>query len=70
MRVKASQEEKDIKVNELIRDMKLTRCQDTYIGNAMIKGISGGERKKTCIAVELIADLPVVVLDGKHYLFT
>lgn len=29
----------------------------------MIKGISGGERKRTSIAVELIADPPVVILD-------
>jgi ABC-type multidrug transport system ATPase subunit len=34
------------------------------IGNFMIKGISGGERKRTSIAVELIADPPVVILDG------
>lgn len=29
----------------------------------MIKGVSGGERKRTCIGVELIADPPVIVLD-------
>ena len=34
------------------------------IGNVLIKGVSGGERKRTSIAVELIADPPVVILDG------
>jgi ATP-binding cassette subfamily G (WHITE) protein 2 len=28
-----------------------------------LKGVSGGEKKRTCIAVELIYDPPVVVLD-------
>jgi len=29
----------------------------------MIKGVSGGEKKRTCIGVELIADPPVLILD-------
>ena len=30
----------------------------------MIKGISGGERKRTSIAVELVCDPSLIVLDG------
>lgn len=29
----------------------------------MIKGISGGEKKRTCIGIELISDPPVLMLD-------
>ena len=30
----------------------------------MIKGVSGGERKRTSIGVELIANPRVIILDG------
>lgn len=30
----------------------------------MIKGISGGERKRTAIGIEMIADPSVLILDG------
>jgi len=29
-------------------------CQNTYIGGVDVKGISGGEKKRTAIAMELI----------------
>jgi ATP-binding cassette subfamily G (WHITE) protein 2 len=69
MRLTMNRDIKALRVDQLIRDMNLSRCKDTYIGNAMIKGISGGERKRTCIAVELIADPPVLILDGKYKYF-
>ena len=34
------------------------------IGNALIKGISGGERKRTSIGVELVAQPSLIILDG------
>ncbi len=33
------------------------------VGGTLIKGVSGGERKRTCIAVELITDPKVIFLD-------
>lgn len=33
------------------------------VGNVMIKGISGGEMKRTSIGLELIANPPVLILD-------
>jgi ABC-type multidrug transport system ATPase subunit len=41
----------------------LEKCADTYIGGYVVKGISGGERKRTSIAYEVIADPPVVMID-------
>jgi ATP-binding cassette subfamily G (WHITE) protein 2 len=29
----------------------------------VIKGISGGEKKRTCIGVEIVSNAPVIVLD-------
>jgi ABC-type multidrug transport system ATPase subunit len=36
---------------------------DTYVGGKIIKGISGGEKKRVCIAVEMVGKPSVLVLD-------
>jgi len=36
---------------------------DVLVGGALVKGISGGERKRTSIAFELISDPQVIMLD-------
>jgi ABC-type multidrug transport system ATPase subunit len=36
---------------------------DVLVGGIIIKGISGGERKRTSIAFELISDPQVIILD-------
>jgi len=38
-------------------------CQDTIIGSALMKTISGGERKRTAIGVELVTDPSLILLD-------
>jgi ATP-binding cassette subfamily G (WHITE) protein 1 len=58
-----SAEQKMKKVDDLIKTLNLTKCQNTVIGNAQIKGISGGERKRTAMAMELITDPGVLFLD-------
>ncbi|CAD8133308.1 unnamed protein product [Paramecium pentaurelia] len=63
LRLKGSQMDKIIRVNELIKDLNLHLCQDTYVGDRMLKGISGGEKKRTAIGVELVCDPPVIILD-------
>ena len=47
----------------LARSMKLEKCLETLIGNRLIQGISGGEKKRTSIAFELISDPQVIMLD-------
>ena len=56
-------EEQDMRVNELISDLGLEECKDTVCGSITKKTISGGERKRTAIGVELITDPKVVLLD-------
>jgi ABC-type multidrug transport system ATPase subunit/ABC-type multidrug transport system permease subunit len=51
------------KVNSLIKELLLENCQNTYIGGVMMKGVSGGERKRTCIGIELITEPSVLFLD-------
>ena len=55
--------EVETRVREMIIDLNLTRCKDTRIGDALIRGVSGGERKRTSIAVELISDPKIIFLD-------
>lgn len=51
------------RVNKLIHDLKLTKCANTRIGGPLVKGVSGGERKRTSIGVELITDPSLIFLD-------
>ncbi len=46
-----------------MEDLKLVKCQDTKIGGDLIKGVSGGERKRTSIGVELISNPSLIFLD-------
>lgn len=50
-------------VNRILRRLGLLNCSDTRIGNVQVKGISGGERKRTSIGYELIAEPPLLILD-------
>lgn len=36
------------------------------VGGDLLKGISGGERKRTSIGVELITNPPLIMLDGNY----
>uniref|UniRef100_A0A8C7NXW8 Broad substrate specificity ATP-binding cassette transporter ABCG2 n=1 Tax=Oncorhynchus mykiss TaxID=8022 RepID=A0A8C7NXW8_ONCMY len=57
------QKEKDTRVNDLITELGLTKVADAKVGTQMIRGISGGERKRTNIGMELIIDPSVLFLD-------
>ena len=52
-----------VRVNSLIDELRLNKCQNTKIGGPLIKGVSGGERKRTSIGVELITDPNLIFLD-------
>ena len=47
----------------MLNELGLTHCATTKIGNNLIRGISGGERKRTSIGVELITNPSMVFLD-------
>ena len=53
----------ETKVTELINKLGLQMCCDTRIGGVTLKGISGGERKRTSIGYELITDPMLLLLD-------
>ena len=63
LRLKVSEEEQDLKVQSLIKELDLAKCADTIVGSVLKKTISGGERKRAAIGVELITDPSVILLD-------
>jgi len=63
MRFKYQEEDIDIWVQEVINLLRLEQCADRRIGGARIKGISGGERKRVAIGIELLRRPSVLFLD-------
>ena len=51
------------KVDSLLKDLGLQECADSTIGNTLMRGISGGERKRTSIGVELLTNPSLIFLD-------
>uniref|UniRef100_A0A1I8FPV3 ABC transporter domain-containing protein n=1 Tax=Macrostomum lignano TaxID=282301 RepID=A0A1I8FPV3_9PLAT len=51
------------KVESVIEELGLSKVADSKIGTELIRGVSGGERKRTNIGMELITDPSVLFLD-------
>jgi ABC-type multidrug transport system ATPase subunit len=51
------------KVNSILKKLGLEKCADTIVGSALVRGVSGGERKRTCIGIELLGDPKILFLD-------
>eukprot|EP01137_Pigoraptor_chileana_P033009 Opistho-2@23286 len=60
---KLTKEEKVQRAMDVITELGLLSCIDTRIGNEANRGISGGERKRTSIGVELITNPRMLFLD-------
>ncbi|PVU95833.1 hypothetical protein BB559_002601 [Furculomyces boomerangus] len=58
-----SRKDKADRVAEIIKELRLEKTQDTFIGDEKVKGISGGERKRVSIGIELATDPKVLILD-------
>ena len=53
----------DQRVQSVIDELGLQTCCDTIIGDANIRGISGGQAKRVNIGIELVTDPRVLFLD-------
>ncbi|XP_063718921.1 broad substrate specificity ATP-binding cassette transporter ABCG2-like [Symsagittifera roscoffensis] len=51
------------RVEQVLLDLALDKCADTLVGTDLIKGVSGGERKRCNIGVELLTQPTVLFLD-------
>ncbi|XP_067156094.1 broad substrate specificity ATP-binding cassette transporter ABCG2-like isoform X2 [Apteryx mantelli] len=56
-------EEKEERVTQIISELGLSKVADAKVGTELIRGVSGGERKRTNIGMELITEPPVLFLD-------
>ena len=65
MRLPSTMTEEDITnlVSKLLKSLGLEDCADVMVGGALIKGISGGQRKRTSVGVELITKPSLLFLD-------
>lgn len=51
------------RINEVIKLMGIEHCRHVIIGNSRRKGISGGERKRVSVAMELLNHPKLIFLD-------
>jgi ABC-type multidrug transport system ATPase subunit len=58
-----SRSEQQARVKQVISQLRLDKCSDTVVGSADARGISGGERKRLCIATELLTKPRLLFLD-------
>lgn len=55
--------EKNERINMVIKELGLEEVADSKVGTQFIRGVSGGERKRTSIGMELITDPSILFLD-------
>ncbi|KAM9580872.1 broad substrate specificity ATP-binding cassette transporter ABCG2 isoform 2-T3 [Guaruba guarouba] len=55
--------EKNERVNQIIKELGLSKVADSKVGTQFTRGVSGGERKRTNIGMELIIDPDILFLD-------
>lgn len=53
----------DAAVNETLDILGIMECADTIIGGGLLPGISGGQKKRTSVGVELITNPSILILD-------
>jgi ABC-type multidrug transport system ATPase subunit len=63
LKINADKKILENRVNEVLEDLKLTKVADNLVGNHMIKGLSGGEKRRLSIGIELISEPNILILD-------
>ncbi|MBW03551.1 ATP-binding cassette sub-family G member 8, partial [Eschrichtius robustus] len=58
-----SQAQRDKRVDDVIAELRLRQCANTRMGNAYVRGVSGGERRRVSIAVQLLWNPGILILD-------
>jgi ATP-binding cassette subfamily G (WHITE) protein 2 len=55
--------QRESRIQEILTLMGLDHCKDVIIGDTKRKGISGGERKRVCVGMELLRKPKLLFLD-------
>ncbi|KMZ62531.1 hypothetical protein ZOSMA_45G00770, partial [Zostera marina] len=58
-----SKGEREQRVDALIEELGLVHVAQSYVGDEEIRGVSGGERRRVSIGVDVIHDPPILLLD-------
>ncbi|KAI0545957.1 P-loop containing nucleoside triphosphate hydrolase protein [Xylaria curta] len=58
-----SRREKYQRAEEVLLKMGLKDCADNLVGSDLVKGISGGEKRRVSIAVQILTDPRILLLD-------
>ncbi|ELK14744.1 ATP-binding cassette sub-family G member 8 [Pteropus alecto] len=58
-----SQAQRNKRVDEVIAELRLRQCANTRVGNAYLRGVSGGERRRVSIGVQLLWNPGILILD-------
>ncbi len=56
-------EDLTVLTDRMLRELGLEECASTIVGGELLRGISGGERKRTSVGVELVTKPSIVFLD-------
>ncbi|XP_048208977.1 ATP-binding cassette sub-family G member 8 isoform X2 [Perognathus longimembris pacificus] len=58
-----SQAQRDKRVEDVIAELRLRPCANTRVGNMYVRGVSGGERRRVSIGVQLLWNPGILMLD-------
>lgn len=58
-----TKQEKILQAESVITQLGLTNCKDSIIGNTLLRGVSGGERKRVSIGQEMLVNPSLLFLD-------
>jgi ABC-type multidrug transport system ATPase subunit len=55
--------QKEARAEDVLRMMGLKTCADNLVGSEILKGISGGEKRRLSLAIALLSDPVVLIVD-------
>ncbi|XP_032039722.1 ATP-binding cassette sub-family G member 8 [Aythya fuligula] len=58
-----SDSQREKRVEDVIAELRLRQCANTRVGNEYLRGVSGGERRRVSIGVQLLWNPGILILD-------
>jgi len=55
--------QKVARAEQVLSQLGLRHCADTLVGSEFVKGISGGEKRRVSIAIQILTDPKILMLD-------
>nr|XP_033793562.1 ATP-binding cassette sub-family G member 8 [Geotrypetes seraphini] len=55
--------QREKRVEDVIAELRLRQCGNTRVGNEYVRGVSGGERRRVSIGVQLLWNPGILILD-------